>query len=152
MKIASRIFSLLLIAGVATLFGCGGDDKKDKTEQEVQIEALNGTWQANTVTFNGGTPALDHSNFIITITGTSQLSYSITGRPTGPSAWPSSGTFTFGPNVKEDLIREDEVAISYSVSGNNLVMDFTFDDEAYTAGRVSSVSGQWHFEFTKQTN
>jgi hypothetical protein len=156
MKLVSRIFSLLLITGLAAFFaGCGGDDDPKKSDQDVQLGLLNGTWNASVVEFQGSAPAINHDDFVLTIVakaGEDAMTYT-TDRPSGPSAWPGSGTFTFGSNVKTMLIRGgDNIAISYTVDNNSLIMDFEFTGDAYDAGRTSSVTGDWHFEFTKQTN
>jgi hypothetical protein len=152
MKIAARILSLAIIASAASLFmGCGGDDKKGKSEQDTQLELLNGTWNANSVTLDGSAPSANHDNFVLTINasaGNTTMTYSDTGRPS-VSPWPGTGTFTFGTNVKSDLVRDDAVDISYTVDGNSLVMTFTFNKDPYAGGRISSVTGQWRFEFTK---
>lgn len=111
----------------------------------------------SSVTYQGAAPTLDHSKFTLTITGShgnNTLQYSVTGRPTGPSAWPASGTFTFGTDVKQELIRNDsngDVPVHYNVTDTQLTMDFTFANEnAYNAGRTANVGGDWTFTFTKQ--
>jgi hypothetical protein len=155
MKKIARILSLIVLAGIATFYmGCKGGDDPEPSETDAQIEKLNGTWKVSAATFEGGAPDLDHSNMAITITGSTgskQVSYTVAGRPAGPSSWPSSGTLEFGTNVKQDLIREDDINISYTVTDSKLTMDYTFNIQPYTStGRVESVSGQWHFEFSKQ--
>jgi hypothetical protein len=142
------------LAGLALFYiACGGSDDPEKSETDVQIEKLNGSWKASSVTFEGGAPQLDHSNLVLAISGTTgntQVSYTVSGRPAGPSAWPSSGTFAFGSNVKQNLTREDNVSFSYSVTDTKLTVDFNFNATPYTAGRAESVAGDWHFEFDKQ--
>jgi hypothetical protein len=155
MKPAARILSILILAGLTAFYmGCDGGENSKKSETDEQIEKLNGTWNATTVTLDGTTPALDHSDFSITISGSAgndQVNYTVTGRPEGPSPWNSSGIFTFdASNVKQKLIREDDIPVSYSVTDGTLVLDFTFSGTPYDAGRVSNVSGNWHFEFAKQ--
>ena len=160
MKLVSRILSLLVITGLAAfIVGCDGGDDPKKSDQDVQLSLLNGTWNATeSVTFNGSQPALDHKEFVLKINaqpGDEIMSFTVENRPTGPSAWPANGTFSFGANVKTDLLRKDsggDVAISYTVDKNSLVMKFTFTGDAYQAGRTSSITGDWVFEFTKQTN
>jgi hypothetical protein len=155
MKIAARVLSLLVLMSVATFYiSCDGGDDAEKSETDVQIEKLTGTWKATSVTYNSTTPPLDHSNFVITITGapgSNSVSYAIAGRPQGPSAWPASGTLEFGSNVKSSLTREDATPVTYAVTATGLIMDFNFTGTPYSsAGRTKNVTGQWHFEFTKQ--
>lgn len=152
MKLAARIFSLLILVGFATFYISCDDEKLKKSDTDIQIEKLNGNWDATTVTLDGSAPSLDHANFALTITGSpgnTTITYTATGRPAGPSPWPPSGTLEFGTNVKQNLTREDGVAINYSVTETTLVVDFTFSGTPYTAGRVENVTGSWHFEFTK---
>jgi hypothetical protein len=157
MKIAARILSLLILAGVSMLYvGCGPEDSDDKTERDKQIELLNGTWTVTSATFQGNAPTLDQTGMKLTITGSignESFNYSVADRPSGPSPWPSSGTFTFGSNVLTELNRDDSEhvsSVSYQVTANQLTMDFTFSGEPYDpSGRTASVSGVWHYEFSK---
>ena len=152
MKIAARILSVIALTSVATLYtACGPDDPKEKSDTDKQIELLNGSWSVSSATFQDVEPDLDHTGMDITITGSvgnTSVAYTVTGRPTGPSAWPASGNFTFGSNVKTELTRDDGVPVVYAVSGNQLTMEFTFDKTPYNA-RTSSVAGKWTFVFTK---
>ena len=154
MKIAARILSLMVLVALATFYvSCGGDGGNEKSDTDVQIEKLNGTWKVSSVTQDGAAPALNHDAMTLTSQGTAgntTISFNVSGRPQGPSAWAPSGNLTFGSNVKQNLTRDDNVSINYSVTETTLVMDFTFNRDPYQAGRVSSVQGSWHFEFTKQ--
>jgi phage tail sheath gpL-like len=155
MKIAARILSFFVLIALATFYmACGGGEGNEESEMDQQIKKLNGTWANPTVTMDGQAHALNHSGMVLNIQGTagnSSVSYTVSGRPQGPSAWPSGGTLTFGTNVKQNLIREDQVPVTYTVTDTKLTLDFTFTGTPYTSsGRVSSVSGNWHFEFTKQ--
>lgn len=131
---------------------CGGDDD-EKSDREVQIDKLVGTWNATEVLFEGSTPPLDHSKFQLVITkdGKTRAKYEALGRPQGPSAWPASGSFEFGSNAKTNLIRDDQTNIQYSVTDTELTMSFTFTGEPYAAsgGRAKNVEGGWDFKFTK---
>jgi hypothetical protein len=157
MKIAARILTLVLLASLTTFFiGCKPDPDPGPSETDKQITQLNGSWKVSAATLDGVAPTLDHSNMVLTIsgaTGNNIINYTVSGRPVGPSAWPSSGTFKFGSNVKQNLDRGDTpvVPVTYSVTDTKLTIDFDFTGTPYTSsGRVASVSGQWHFEFTKQ--
>lgn len=156
MKSVARILSLLLLASLTIFYvGCDKGGENEKSEADKQLEKLNGTWAATTVTFGGSAPPLNHSSFSLTISGApgnTTFNFTTSGRPAGPSAWPADGTFKFGQRVKSDLERNDAVLVSYSVTDTQLVMDFNFPNEkAYnSSGRTSNVGGDWHFEFTKQ--
>jgi hypothetical protein len=159
MKLAARILSLIVLTAVACFYaGCDPGDDPEKSEMDQQIEKLNGTWNTTAYTLDGLVPAdLDYSNFDLVLTGSEgdeSLEFSAVGRPSGkPSPWPESGTVEFGTNVKQNLIRLDPnevtVPISYSVTETTLIIDFTFSTTPYN-GRVQNVTGNWHFEFSKQ--
>lgn len=153
MKIAARILSVIALISVATMYtACGPDDPKEKSEIDQQIELLNGNWTVTSATFNDLEPDLDHDGMTMEITGTignETISYNVDNRPTGPSAWPATGSFTFNADPKTSLTRDDGVTVSYSVTATQLNMSFNFDKDPYTAGRVSSVRGEWKFVFTK---
>jgi hypothetical protein len=154
MKLAARILSLLILAGVASFYvGCDGE-KTEKSETDQQIEKLDATWATTAYNLDGTTPTdLDYSGFKLTINGSAgntEVNYTVTGRPSGkPSPWNSSGVFEFGTNVKQNLIRDDGTAINYSVTETTLIIDFTFSAAPYP-GRVDNVNGNWHFEFEKE--
>jgi len=159
MKFASRILSLLVLTALASLYiGCGPDNDPELSDKDKQIQLLNGTWNTTAFTLDGNTPTdLDYGDFQVILTGETgdeQMGFEVANRPPGkPSPWPASGTMAFGANVKQNLIRKDpnnvDVSIVYSVTETTLVMDFTFSTAPYNA-RVGNVTGNWHFEFTKQ--
>lgn len=155
MKIAARILSLLILASLASFYvACDNTDDPKESETDQQIKKLDGTWQTTAYTLDGVTPPdLDYSSFVLTVNGepgNTSVNYSVSGRPAGkPSPWNSSGTLEFGDNVKQNLVREDGVSINYSVTDETLVIDFTFSSTPYN-GRVGNVTGNWHFEFSKQ--
>jgi hypothetical protein len=156
MKILGRILSLLVLVSLAAFYvACDNDNGSEDSETDQQIAKLNGTWDVESATFEGTTPDLDHTNMTITISGSKgddQVSYVVSGRPTGPSAWPPSGTLAFGStNVKQSLTRDDGVVINYSVTDGNpatLTIDFNFNKTPYNA-KASSVAGDWQFVLKK---
>ncbi len=158
MKLLARISSLFaLLAAMVLYTGCGDDDPK-KSETDVQLEKLNGTWViANDadVTQDGGAPAFSYDGMSLTINataGSTTFGYTTAGRPE-LSPWPPSGNFTFGPTVASDLIRQDlndPIDINYSVTTTGLIMTFDYAGTGFAGGRTSSVDGPWRFEFTKQ--
>jgi hypothetical protein len=153
MKIAVRILSIFVL-GALTMFyvSCDGNEPAKKSETDQQIEKLNGTWKVTDATFENNPPTLDQTGMTITLSGAvgdKNMSYTVANRPTGPSAWPASGTLTFGTNPLQDLVREDGVNITYTVSGDVVTLDFNFDKTPYNA-RTSSVSGNWKYTLARQ--
>jgi hypothetical protein len=159
MKLAARVLSLLILAGVAMFYvSCSKDDDPGKSDTDIQIEKLNGTWKitdANQVTLTGASPGVDYTGFTLQITGTSgsnnnSVSFAATARP-DLSPWPDNGTLTFGSNVTETLIRSgDDVSIAYDVDDTTLTMEFFYDGAGYPGSRAKNVEGTWTFTFTKQ--
>jgi hypothetical protein len=161
MKLATRILSLLVLAGLATFYvGCKGSNDPGKSDTDVQIEKLTATWKvANTtdVTLDGAAPALDQKGLTLTISGSpgsKQVSYTATKRPVGPSAWPQGGTFEFDAAApKTKVKRQDDVVVSYEFTADGkLKMTFTQSGQGYTSNdaRIESVAGEWVYVFTKQ--
>jgi hypothetical protein len=154
MKLAVRAFSLLILAAVAAFYvNCSGDDNPGKSDQDAQIEKLNGTWTITTndnVTLDGIASGEDYTGFTLDIdgqAGNSTISYSVSGQPDlGP--WPGNGSLSFGNPVTSALTRDDNIGITYSVTETTLIMEFTFTGEGYSA-RTKNVEGTWRFTFTK---
>jgi len=154
MKIAARILSIMALGALSLFYvSCDKGENNVKTDKDLQIEKLNGTWKVTDATLDNADPAIDQTTISIQLSGQvgdSEMSYVVTGRASGqPSPWPASGTVAFGSNVKTDLTRDDDVNMTYSVTDNSLTLQFVFNKTPYT-GRVSSVSGNWSYTLTKQ--
>ena len=154
MKHLGRILSLLILVSVAVFFAaCDKGDGDDSSEKEKQIALLAGTWTATSVTNDGDTQAPDYDGFTITITGSSseQMTYVTNNRPTGKlSPWNANGTIVFGDNISTQLLRDDNVPITYSLSGNTLTLTMeNYSGEGYVVGRTETVEGDWIFTMTK---
>lgn len=154
MKLAVRVLSLVVLAGAALFYvSCDNSDSPGKSDQDTQIEKLNGSWKITSnenATLDGGSTGEDYTGFTLTINGqagNNVVSYTATGRP-ATSAWPDAGTLTFGTNVTQDLTRNDAVGITYSVTDTQLIMEFNYSGDPYT--RAKNVQGAWRFTFTKQ--
>jgi hypothetical protein len=109
-----------------------------------------------TVTANGLAASGDYSGFELILTGSSKNSsyaYVVKGRPNN-SPWPSGGTWNFGTEVDRQIVRDpgtgDELAMTYQVIGSQLTLQFVFQGQGYSAGRVNTIDGNWSFVFTKK--
>jgi hypothetical protein len=154
MKIAARILSIIVLGSLALFYvSCKGDETTEKTDKDLQIEKLNGTWKVTDASLDSSDPDIDQTTISIQLSGKdgdSEMNYVVTGRTSGqPSPWPASGTVSFGTNVKTDLKRDDGIDMTYSVTDNTLTLQFVFNKTPYT-GRVASVSGNWSYTLTKQ--
>lgn len=143
-----RIIFLSALVSLATLFSCSDSDDGEPAAAQ-HVKKLTGEWIAETVTFDG--VAQDgYDNFTLRITAAGETAlYSATGSP--PRApWLLTGTLTPHKNNPEaQLVREDDVPISYTVSSTELTMDFVYID-ATAGGRSKSVAGDWRFLFKKK--
>lgn len=155
MKLITRFLSLSALVAAAILYaGCGGGGGDTKSETDTQLEKLNGTWNvvAGNVELDDAAPPFAFTGFKLIINapaGSTSFSWQGQTRPEkGP--WDADGTFTFGSPVTSKLLRDDGVQITYTVTDTSLTMDFTYTGAGYDGSRVSSVEGNWHFEFTKQ--
>jgi hypothetical protein len=124
-----------------------------------QLDKLKGTW-----ILTGAVDGTDRSgNFPdlkLTITGTFKeggiYNYSFTGTRPDPSPWPVSGTWKFGANITNTIIRDpgsyDELEMTYDVRNNTLAVAFAIPDGVGWPGgtsRAKDISG-WQFTFVAQ--
>ncbi len=135
---------------VLVLIDCksgGGDPEPNATD--VQLAKLTATWNCSSAKKDG--VAQDgYNDFSLIISGTAgstSFGYSCSNRPS-LSPWPANGTWTFGSNVESDITRDSNLAVTYTVSGSELQISFTYAGSGF-AGRVEEVEGQWVFTFTK---
>src|SRR5688572_14050381 len=104
MKLITRFLSLTVLVAAALLYaGCDGGGEDPKSETDLQIEKLNGTWTVveASVTLDDGEPPFDFAGFKLVINGVAgntSLPWQAQNRPEkGP--WDSQGAFVFGSPV-----------------------------------------------------
>lgn len=144
-----RIASLLLLVSLAALtFNCSDDDNGEPVAAQ-HVKKLSGEWKVETVTFDGAIQE-GYTDFTLRITASGEKAlYVVTGGPER-TPWLLSGALTpCKDNPGEQLVREDEVNIVYTVSSTELIMDFAYADGT-TGGRSKSVAGNWKFTFRKK--
>ena len=150
MKSFKFILSAALIGVLFSYSGC----KKTTSEpdpKDTQITKLSYTWKLtkNEAKLDGqAQPGYD--NFQLTISGSAgqtSFGYTTTGRP-ALSPWPASGTWTFGTDFATQVVRDDGLPVTYSVSDTQLQITFNYTG-AGIAGRVNNVKGNWVYTFTK---
>lgn len=154
MKYSSRVLSLLAVVSSMVFFAsCDKGEGNKTSKQDEQIEKLVGTWEAVDVDLDNTTPD-GYDDFKIVITGDAgddELGYTASGRP-DPTPWPQTGSFSFGSNVLEDLIRDnDDLAIDYEVTGTTLTLSFTYEGDGFDGdvARTTEIGGDWTFTFQK---
>jgi hypothetical protein len=160
MKLTTRILSLLVLAGIIFISGCGPDPKPKKSDEEKQFEKLAVKWDLVSAS-DGDDRTADFVDLVLNLSGTfaegGTFNYDFTGTRPNPSPWPKSGTWKFGDTVTSDLIRDpgtdNELAMEYTVTDTNLTITFTIPDgdPGFPGGsRVGNVTGTWTFEFVRQ--
>jgi hypothetical protein len=152
MKKLPGIFTYVLIIAVLLLSNCSDDDDDTKSVARTQMEKLSGKWKITSVNL-GGVGQEGFEDFVLTISevpGKEKLSYLI-GRNPYKSPWTSvsTGQFTFDEDQPQRyLMREDGVSIEYTVTEQELLMNFAYDTSS--SGRLSGVEGNWEFVFGKE--
>ena len=155
MKRTNLLIALLLLAASSVFWKCGDSAPPPVNPQDAQLAKITKTWKSTGVkyaTTGEPQPVTGYENFVITISGTAGnpvLSYSTTGRPTGPGCpWAASGTLTFGTDFATVLIRDDlpNNPITYSASATQLQLNFEYVGSGF-AGRVGNAQGSWVFNF-----
>jgi hypothetical protein len=154
MKHLLRILTLVILVGATLYFtACDSGSDPQKSEKQVQIDLLVGTWNSSSVVHNSVNVNADFSAFKLTIAqaGTAEtMTFTTTGRPAAlPSPWPASGTISFGNPVTTALVFGDGATATYAVSGSGLTITFTGYSGAGYTGRTASAAGDWVFTFTK---
>jgi hypothetical protein len=152
MKIIKGLGSLALLGILLVYSSCGGGSDPAPPITDVQIGKLNKTWRITSVTLdgviqNGSNNTSDYTGFQLVLAGTTggtSVNYTATSRP-ALSPWQPSGSFTFGTNAETELVRNDDVDVTYSVTDTQLQMTFSFSGSGYTRSAV--VSGVWVFTF-----
>jgi hypothetical protein len=150
MKSLKVVVALVMVGSLFLFPGCGKSPTPTPPISDQQLTKLSKTWKATTVTLNN-TAQTGYTNFQIVMSGTAgqtTFNYTTSGRPT-TSPWAASGTFTFGTDAASALIREDNLAVTYSVTDTptqQLQMTFNYTGNGI-AGRISQVQGTWVFTF-----
>lgn len=143
MRIRLILIALTLVVGVLAT-GCKKTTVTPKTDEELQIEKLTGTWKlqagANAVTVASNDVTASWTGFTLTL---GNKTYQTTNS-SEVLIWPSNGTWDFGTNVST-LVRNDGIEISVSVTDTSLQLQFDF-----SAGRLNGIEGNWVFKMEPQ--
>ena len=141
------ILSLLVVA--VTFWQCPSDPPPAQDPKDALLEKLSKTWNTTSQTIDSQ-PETGHDGFSITITSTPgqpTFNYTTSGRPSGPTPWAPSGTFTFENDFNTTLRRDDGTIVTYSVTDTQLQLNFTYNGAGYTGSRITVVQGDWTFNF-----
>ena len=141
----SKLFYVAAFLAFGVVFSaCKKNPPKPKTDEELQLEKLTGTWAvpspaaANTVTIQSSDVTPDWASFTITFTDGNFT----TSGPADLKVWPASGTWSFAQGDVSTIQRGDGIDINISVSETTLTMSFNYTDPG---GRIDGVEGDWVF-------
>ena len=144
------LIALTLVMSVV-IISCKKTTTTPKTDEELQIEKLTGTWVLDSseplpVTIDGNDPSQDWTGFTLTY-GSKTYSTNTSASLGDVSVWPSgAGTWDFGANVST-LVRDDGVEITVTVTDTSLQLQFDYSD---TGGRLNGIVGNWVFKMVPQ--
>ncbi|MEX2594463.1 MAG: hypothetical protein WD426_16960 [Anditalea sp.] len=154
------LYLLFLLSVGPLLVSCGGDDSpdpdKEKTDEQMAIEALTGSSNINWVVANGGSVTKDgqsaadtYSEFELRLaTGETNKTYTTTSNP----LFDQNGNWSFAGNNfdKIQLTGTQPAAgkeISFTRTDDKLILMFTVPVPAN--GRINALAGSYVFELVK---
>jgi hypothetical protein len=150
-----KIFNIIILLGLTGIFLSSCGEEETPSAKKNQLSELSGTWKLTSVTMSGVDVTPEYSAFELTLSGSASgdvFSYSVVGRPE-LSPWPTRGTWSFGSDVKSELMRDpgtdDAIIMDYSVTDSQLVVEFAFIGTGYQA-RASSAEGIYIYTFEKK--
>ncbi len=166
MKALRFLFLLGAVGGLLTFSNCGGGGSTPEPVADQQFTKLSSkTWTISSVSLDGTDRTAEYQAGVtgdagpmkLTISGTkgnaSTYAYAVAGRP-ALSPWPKSGTWQFGTDPTQNIIRDkgtsSELAVNYATDGTTLTITFTYSGNGYSNPRVGVVAGGWTFKFTGQ--
>lgn len=158
MKYYTTFISFLVVAAVIVgITSCGGDDPGASAEEK-QLEKLVGTWNLQTASLGSTSWSDEFDNATLTLTGEYEkgglydFSFNVPEWPAN-SPWPEGGNWKFkntsGAGLSTITRIDDGVEMNYTLTANQLTITFPYAGDGFPSGRVSSVSGNWTFVFSK---
>lgn len=158
MKFATKWLSFVTLLALAiTLTNCGGDDN-EKSEEELQLDKLKGSWTMTSVENDDVDRSDEYPNMQITLGGNFVTggTYNLTSEADdwpSVSPWNDDDTWKFNPSsISSMIVRQSDLQdMNYTLSNSdqNLRIEFNYSGPGFNNGRTASVSGNWVFTFTK---
>ena len=152
MKAFRILVTFISISSLVSYSSCKSGGGSSETTQDKQLGLLSKTWKISTVTLESVDQTSKWPSFQLTMTGTkgaTSFDYTCAGRPTF-SPWPPTGKWAFGTDPVTQIIRDpsgtDIVPMTYTVTATTLQINFNYTGPGYA--RISSVAGNWVFNFT----
>jgi hypothetical protein len=148
---------LTLFATILVLGACGGDDK-EKSEEEVQLDKLRGSWTISSVDNDGLDRTDEYPGMKITLSGTYAEggTYSLASTATdwpSISPWKKDDSWKFNSAAVSSVIvrLSDTVDLNYTLGNDDsqLTVEFDYSGPGFNNGRVATVGGHWTFTFSR---
>ena len=145
MKTIKNITILAVIAVIATLSACGGDDTPTPVTDPTTevIKALGKSWTATSVSLDDADVTGDWAGFALTFL--QSQGYSATNLSAESIlVWPVSGSYTFpNANNANQILRNDGVQMTLSnVTETSATLSFRITGRT---GRTDGLIGEWVF-------
>jgi hypothetical protein len=161
MKYAARLLTLLILVSAGLFYAsCDGGGGDEKSQEELQLDKLIGTWTIQSVVNDGVDRTVDYPNMTVTIAGTfsegGTYNY-ISDADSWPdlSPWKANDNWKFkSGNVGTIIVRQADLQdINYQLLNSDKTLNLSFDYPDTAPGfhnsRTESVAGNWIFIFTR---
>jgi len=167
MKFLTKCRSMITLFAAVLVLGSCGSDGNEKSEEEVQLEKLKGTWTMTSVQNDGVDRSDEYPNMTLTLNGayTENGTYNLASDvddndATTQNDWPSVSpwkaidTWKFNAdNASGIIIRQGDLqALNYTLASSDtqLTIDFNYGGPGFNNNsRTTSVNGNWKFTFSK---
>lgn len=144
--------SSIFIFGILLFFAGCHKNNPGPSAETLLTNRLAKTWVVDGslgVSVDGYSKTTDYPSFQFVITGDKK--YSTSGAQS-PGPWPVAGTWSFASRITDSnvstfqIIRNDGLVMNVTLgSGNKMKLNFIFDTNTNTGGRIERVTGQWEF-------
>ncbi|HNP18447.1 MAG TPA: hypothetical protein PKL31_08450 [Fulvivirga sp.] len=158
---ATIVFMILFV--ISALSSCKHDDGPNITASDIAGAKFTGTWvvdnnYTNSVTYNSTESRTNYyADFSVTIDytkGQNGGSYSTSGGMESNSPWPVSGSWNFVSDSPDagtfQVERDDQLLMDVSIEDEAVILNFMFDEDLNSGGRVDALTGNWTFRLIKQ--
>jgi hypothetical protein len=140
---AFKTISYILLVIVIIFTGCSDDDPTER-ERVKKLLTTGGTWSLKSTVVDGANKTDLYSGFAITFSSDGYTAIN------GGVIWPDSGTWRFEQGSDNTLVFDEELTATIeSISEKDFQLSFHRDEATFGAGRITSVSGEHMFVFSR---
>lgn len=146
--------AVLPLTMLLVISSCNDEKTAPPDPRTALFDDMKGEWIVSSATLDGQ-ELTGYEDFILLLSETAApftYKYQCSNRPS-LSPWKDEGSWQFGTNIGQDLVRDkhtqDELRVEYNLTGNQLTLKFQFTGDGYN-NRLSSANGSWIFILNKQ--